>query len=288
MNILIIGSGYIANNLIPHLEKKHQIYVLSKLSKDSESDNPTYVYNEILTHESIKKVIEQYRINVVINSIGIIKESKGRTFNSSHIETVKKIIDAIDNKKVKLLHISALGVGDNIKTKYFKSKEEAEKLITNSKIDYTIIRPSILWGRGDLSISYFAKLIRIFHIFPLFSRGKYLLQPIYIDDFSSFISKSLSQENYSRRIVEIAGPRTFMFKDIITILAKVQKTKVIKVSIPKWLSKLIARVGDLIPLPINTDQLIMLESGNYLKKRRTNSIFQITTPTGIERFSKEQ
>ncbi|MEI6886662.1 MAG: NAD-dependent epimerase/dehydratase family protein [bacterium] len=269
MNILVTGStGYIGKNLIQKLATtKHNIYELSRNTSKDDTCN----------------IIKNNKITCIINLVGIIKETKDNTFEKSHIEFIKELIEVGNKTHIKLfIQLSALGVYENIQTKYFKSKELAEEIIKASNIPYTIIRPSIIFGKSDSSIAMFSKIMRLTHIFPVFAGGKYLIQPVHIDDLTNLIINIILSSKYINRTIEIAGPKTYMFKEMIKAIKKNNKTKALIISIPMFLSKLIASLGNIAPLPIDTDRLTMLLKGNYIKRRKNNSIIQISGTLGLE------
>ncbi|MEI6462235.1 MAG: NAD(P)H-binding protein [bacterium] len=269
MNIGIAGSnGYVGKNIISEFKKtKHTVVSLERN----------------LNVDEISEVIKTNKIDCIINAVGIIKETKTNTFESAHVEYVNKLLEAGKKNNLKLfVQISALGVGENIQTEYYKSKEKAEEIIKSSGIPYTIIRPCMLFGKGDKSLSFFLKIMKTLHILPIFSGGKYLIQPLHIDDLTSLVTNVIGSSRYANRIIEIAGPKTYMYKEMIKAIKKSKKTKALLINIPTFLSKAIALIGNILPLPIDSDRLTMLTKGNYLKRRKTNSIIQITGTHRLE------
>lgn len=251
MNILISGSsGYIGKNLKDKFKaSKHNLVILEKN----------------LSIDDIANIIKNNKVDCVINLVGMLKEKKNNTFESVHVELLKNLLEAGNKTHLKLfVQMSALGVGENIQTEYFKTKEEAEELIKSSSIPYTIIRPALIFGKGDKSISFFLKIMKTVHVMPVFGGGKYLVQPVHIDDITNLIMNVIDNTRYENRIIEIAGPKTYMFKEMLKALKKVTHTKSLLINLPMFISKDIASFG------------------NYLKRRKNNSIIQITGVKGLE------
>jgi NADH dehydrogenase len=115
-----------------------------------------------------------YQADIIINTIGILKETK-HTFEESHIQTVKKLLPVCKNKK--LIHISALGSRINHPSKYKHTKAVAELLIQKNLQNYAIIKPSIVMGKGQKLYDDLAKFKNI----PLITVPKMTVSPLEID-----------------------------------------------------------------------------------------------------------
>jgi len=114
------------------------------------------------------------------------------------------IINACNRSGVKrLVHLSALGTSPEAKSEYHRTKLLAEEAISESSLDYTIFRPSVIFGEDDAFVNLFAPLIRKLPVMGVIGSGNYRMQPVYIEDLVSCMVRSLDDKITFGRIYEI-------------------------------------------------------------------------------------
>lgn len=280
MKIAVTGGfGFVGRNLVNRLlTDNHEVVVLSYARSDLS------VYNGVvkLIHGSIdnRTSLEAAFNNcdIVIHLVGIIAETKSKTFIQTVIEGTKNIVLASQAVSVKkIIYVSALGTNSQAKSKYHQSKYKAEQIITESGIQYLIIRPSLIYGEGDGFVSMLKKMITYSPVLPVIGDGKYKMQPVYIDDLTEVIAKSISQPAVKNKIIDVAGPEKLEYLEILYILKSVLNKKRMNLFLPVLLMKFIASVMEKIvkPAPLTTDQIIMMEAGNTGDIEEMIRIFEI-------------
>jgi uncharacterized protein YbjT (DUF2867 family) len=205
--------------------------------------------------------------DAVINLIGIIREARGRgiTFERLHVEATRNMLSAAQAVGVKrLLQMSALGTRAGSGSGYFRSKFKAEEEVRASGLDYTIFRPSIIFGPGDAFVNQFAKILRISPVMPVIGDGKYQMQPISVDDVARCFVDALQMPETIGKTYQLCGPDRMTFNEILdTIGRALGKDRVLKIRNPLFLMRLIVPVLEGFPLfPISSDQLAMLVEGS--------------------------
>jgi len=121
-------------------------------------------------------------IDIVINAVGIIAETKEQKFSDLHTKAPIALFKACELAGVKkVIQISALGTNANAITQYHKSKREADEYLRNSTLHYCILKPSIVYGEDGVSTELFKGLSAL-PVTPIIDDGEQLLQPIYIND----------------------------------------------------------------------------------------------------------
>ena len=83
---------------------------------------------------------------------------------------------------------------------------------------YTIIRPTLVFGAGDLLLSNMAWALRRFPVFPVFGNGNYQVQPVYAEDLAALAVDAGSRGDSF--VADAAGPETFTFEEMLRLLAK--------------------------------------------------------------------
>lgn len=168
MRICIFGNtGFLGSEVVKKLNNNFEIILPSRKIEED------YSYgNKIFTSFNPDKNIKIFTPDIVLNLIGILKETSGITYEKVHVFNTKEIVSASLNYGVKkIIHISAYGVFKGCKSRYFKTKEESENIIKSSGLDYLIIRPSVILGEGQMLLKELKK-ISSFVPFVLSPSGK--------------------------------------------------------------------------------------------------------------------
>jgi len=201
----------------------------------------------------------------IINLIGIIKETKDISFDFAHHLVPMSLVSAARDAGVKrFLQMSALGVGRGIDTEYMETKHLGENVITASGLDWTIFRPSLVYGPGDHLTTMLAKAIRLAPFFPVIGDGKYKFQPVSVFNVADGFVKAVDKPQAFGKIYEIGGPDVFTFDELLDNIAKaLGKRQVRKIHFPAGFVLLKARLfGRLMPGPLSVDTIKMLLAGS--------------------------
>ena len=106
----------------------------------------------------------------------------------------------------RIVHFSVANVSPEFRLPYFRGKWQVEKVLKDTGLPYAIIRPTLVFGEGDLLLNNMAWALRRFPFFPVFGKGDYPVQPIYAEDLAA-------------HAVDAAGPETFTFEELLRLLA---------------------------------------------------------------------
>jgi uncharacterized protein YbjT (DUF2867 family) len=205
--------------------------------------------------------------DAVVNLIGIIREvhSRGVTFERLHVEATRNMIAAARSGGVRrYLQMSALGTRAGASTGYFSSKFRAEEEVRSSGLDYTIFRPSIIYGPKDEFVNQLAGLLRGLPAMPVIGDGEYLLQPVAADDVARCFALALEKPETVGQCFELCGPDRMSYNELLdTVAGAIGKKSPLKVKNPLSLMRLVVPVLQRLPFfPITSDQLEMLVQGS--------------------------
>ena len=275
------GTGFVGSHIIENLLKEgHEVVVMTRSSADSV--NPTEkkirkVQGDLFNKDSIKEHLRN--IDAIIHLVGIIVEARGEgSFEKVHYEGTKYIVDsAVDMGIRKYIHMSALGAEEGAKSKYHQSKYIAEEYVKASGLDYTIFKPSVIHGEGDVFVNMYAKMMRLSPFVPIIGNGRVKMQPVYVNDVATLFTKAVSEEKYSNQTYEVGGPDKLSFDEIVDTIARVVGKTRFKVHMPIGFMKLNASLMQPVMKkpPISKDQLIMLEKDNTCDIKRVKEDFNI-------------
>jgi len=134
--------------------------------------------------------------DAVIHLVGIISEVGENTFENVHVGGTRNVVAAAREQGIKrFIHMSALGTRPNAVSRYHRTKWESEEIVRGSGLNYTIFRPSLIFGPRDMFVNLFAKIIRFSPIVPILGRRDARFQPVAIETVAGafvFGSKALS------------------------------------------------------------------------------------------------
>ena len=156
------------------------------------------------------------KCSVMIHLAGVGHHVGGLGF-SQNITLANSAIDACKNANIpKIIFTSGLGA-DSATSAYFTSKLEAERIIKKSHIPYIIFRASYIVGRGDALTRKISKLAKArLCIVP--GDGKYIIQPIHIDDACSAILSLALSDRLANKTLDLVGPRKISYKNFVSMI----------------------------------------------------------------------
>ena len=152
----------------------------------------------------------------------------------SHADAVKNTITLFDAAKKagvkRIVHISITNPSNEFNLEYFSGKAKLEEILKDSGLSYTILRPTVLFGKEDILINNIAWALRRFPVFAVFSNGQYRLQPIYVDDLAELAVEQ--GENKEDIVINAIGPETFTYKGLIKTIGDIIGKKRPIISVP--------------------------------------------------------
>ncbi|MBI5454158.1 MAG: NAD(P)H-binding protein [Deltaproteobacteria bacterium] len=268
MKVLVTGgTGFIGSNIVSALKTRgHEVVAcvrdpararmvlgVEAVACDFERDTEPLVWTGRLKG-----------VDAVVNAVGIITERKGATFKALHSKTPKALFEGAQKAGVKkIVQISALGADERAESRYHLSKKEADDFLRGLSIDWVIVRPSLVFGKGGASTRLFSALSSL-PVIPVFGEGEELLQPISIEDLSRAVVNILEDESAKRLTIDAAGGEAITYAQMLSVYRKrlgLGRARFLK--IPMSIARIIACAGDITKTgPLNTETLGMLKRGN--------------------------
>jgi NADH dehydrogenase len=203
----------------------------------------------------------------VIHLVGIIREfpARGITFERLHVETTRNVLGAAQAQGVKrYLQMSANGTGPAATTEYHRTKWQAEEAVRGSALDWTIFRPSLIFGRGGEFVTMLADLIRKLPVVPVIGDGQYRMQPVAVAQVAESFVRALTMPETVGRIYLLGGGESYSYDEILDLTGKaIGRDQVTKLHQPLFMVKpMIKMMEHADSFPITSTQLEMLLAGN--------------------------
>ncbi|MFB6092072.1 MAG: complex I NDUFA9 subunit family protein [Haloquadratum sp.] len=268
MKVLVVGgSGFIGSALCRELHARdHDVTALSR--NPSKSDLPSgvdKVMGNVREYGTIKDAFEGK--DAVYNLVALsplFKPSGGEEMHDKiHRQGTEHAVRAAEKHGVdRFVQLSALGADPDGPTAYIRAKGEAEAIVTESVLDYTIVRPSVVFGEGGEFVS-FTKLLAPPYVSALPGGGKTRFQPVWVGDLVPILADAIEDDAHVGEIYEIGGPDELTLAEIARMIHAADGRPTTVVPVPMRLAKLGLTIGDLIPgFPMGKDQFRSLKFDN--------------------------
>jgi uncharacterized protein YbjT (DUF2867 family) len=201
-------------------------------------------------------------IDVVINAVQfpgspIENRGKGYTFEETDLKGTRHQVDAAKAAGVRrFVYVSGVGAERDAKEHWFRYKWEAEQYVRVSGIEWSIVRPTWIYGPGDLSLNRFLGLGKFLPFIPMFGDGKQDMQPVFIDDVGRVVSDAATKPEAAGQVFELGGPEVMSMNDVVKTALDVQGKKRPLLHQPVFVGKLLGSLPNLPLLPALTADAI--------------------------------
>ncbi len=287
--VIVGGSGFIGSAIANRLCEAG-VKVLIPTRRRSRAGhvlllpNVDVVETDVHDPSALTRLFED--ADAVINTVGVLHSRPGSPFGPdfarAHVELPQKIVAACRAAGVaRLVHISALGAGADAPSEYQRSKATGEVAIraAGPEIDWTILRPSVVFGRGDSFLNLFADLARLFPVLPL-AGASCRFQPVYVEDVAEAAWQSLIRSEAAGQTFELAGPTVYTLRQLVEYVSSLVGKPRPVIALPEGIGMLQARLMELAPQP--------LMSRDNVRSMRVDNVASGTplpfglTPTALE------
>jgi len=268
MNVLVAGgTGFIGRHLCTALRSRgHDVTALAREPDDDDlPDGVTVAVGDVTAYDSIEDAFEGQ--DAVVNLVALepmFAPSGGEGMHERvHLGGTEHCIQAAETHDVdRFVQLSALGADPDGETHYIRAKGKAERSVQVSKLEWTIFRPSVVFGDGSGFLSFTRKLTPPL-LAPLPGGGRTRFQPIYVGELVSMLADALEEDGHVGETYEIAGPEVLTLREIAKLVRRARGQSVTVVPVPMALAGLGLTVAGAIPgFPMGRDQYRSLRFDN--------------------------
>jgi uncharacterized protein YbjT (DUF2867 family) len=257
--ILITGAaGYIGRHLVARLVAQGErprclVREMNRAKKILPADKVELVQGATTSPASLDAAVQG--IDTIVHAAFLTadrKQSAGNEYEKTNVQGTANLLKAAKRAGVKrIIEMGGLGTKPDKPGSYMQGRYLAEKMLKESGLDWTIIQPSVLFGKDAPFIRGLADLIRTAPIVPLIGGGKTMFQPIYVEDVVTIIIKVLEDPGRTtNKTYTIGGPAYYSFTQVIDALLQTMHKQRIKVLAPRSLVGIGAAVMEaVLPKP---------------------------------------
>jgi uncharacterized protein YbjT (DUF2867 family) len=270
MRIAVIGAtGFVGRHVVARLsESGHRVIAVSREGRRRSEWREAVEARaaDVTTGAGLAEALEG--ADAAVHLVAIPRESKGRTFEEVNVGGTGRAVEAAMAAGVKrFVHLSALGVIDDAKLDYLYSKWRGEQIVRDSKLDWVVLRPSLLFGPGDGFFSLVRTTLKWWSpgVVAVPGSGDARFQPLAVDDLAVAVERSLADAGHVRQVHEIGGPAWITYEEIVDEVMRVTRMRRLKLKMPIPLLSALTTVTDrVLPIfPVSHDQISSLQRPNY-------------------------
>ena len=159
-----------------------------------------------------------------------VRSNHGAASFEAAVRNTGVLIDAAREAGVRrLVHVS-IANPDKSDLPYYRGKAQLEQRVRDSGLSYAIIRPTLLFGHGDVLINNISWFIRHLPVFGIPGDGQYRLQPVFVEDYADrIVSAGATTESLT---VDVAGPEIFTFEGLVRMLRDAMARRIVLMRVP--------------------------------------------------------
>jgi NADH dehydrogenase len=210
------------------------------------------------------RLVETLRgVDTLYNTYWVRFPHEGMTFEAAVANTKILFECAVQARVRKIVHISVTQASPESPLPYYAGKGRQEEALMTLGMPYSIVRPTLVFGREDILLNNIAWLIRKFPLFPIAGDGSYRLQPVYVGDLAEIAVKQAN--GFDSRIVDAIGPESYSYRGLVELIAKNIGKEVAFVRMSPGLTILLGKIAGLFvrDVVLTSNELKGL-MGNYL------------------------
>ena len=179
-----------------------------------------------------------------------VRAPHGELTHAAAVENTKRLIDAARRSGVRRIIQTSIANPTGSTLSYYRGKAALEDAVRSSGLSYGIVRPTLLFGEGDVLINNIAWLLRHLPVFAIPGDGRYRLQPMHVEDHARLQVEVGSETK--NVIVDSAGTEIFTFDELVHLLRRGLNLRTLVVHTPPAL----ALAGALIAGRLAGDMLL--------------------------------
>lgn len=282
--LMIGGAGFVGQAIAAELGKRHQRVLIPTRQKRGLDTLKTNPFVEIIqiskdSEDQMEAWMKRLGPNgVVINLAGILHDSQGSPygpkFKATHVDLTRKMTECMKRIGLKrYIHMSALGASSNGPSMYSRSKGDAEEIVRESGLDWTIFRPSVIFGEKDQFINLFGRLQKLAPFLPL-AGASVKFQPVAVQDVAQAFVKALDLPKTIGKKYDLAGPKVYTMAELVGLAGEKFGCRRPVIPLPNALAYLQAWMLEYAPGPtlMSRDNLASMKQDNILPKGQANCL----------------
>lgn len=271
------GTGFLGSAIVRELlARGERVAVLGRDASRTRAAFPEGVEaREGDVREPATLAAAMQGIDIVINAVQfpnspIENRRKGHTFEEVDLKGTRHQVDAAKDAGVRrFVYLSGVGASRDAEKHWFRYKWEAEKYLQDSGIEWVVIRPTWVYGPGDVSLNRFLQMGTRLPFVPMFGDGEQEMQPVFIDDVARVTADAALRPEAANELFEIGGPEVMTMNEVVSAALEVKGAKRRLLHQPAAIGKALGALASLLPSPpLTADTVDFITSPATADNRR--------------------
>lgn len=285
MTILVTGAaGFLGNNVVRRLAEQGKpvramVRNVDKAQKRlaDVKDKIEIVQGDVADREGLKTLMRD--VSTVIHLVAIALEKGGQTYEAVNYQGTVNVVDAAKAAVVpRFIYMSQNGADPNHFSRFLRSKGRAQEYVASSGLQWTALRPSVIFGTQDEFFNSIARMVRLTPlVFPNIGGGTAQFQPVSVHDVAEATVRCVDNDDTIGKAFPLGGLEVLTLKEIEQRILKAMGTNRILIPGPTWLLKPAVFVMEkVLPgSPVSTTLLELLKVPNIVSDNALVSYFNM-------------
>lgn len=164
-------------------------------------------------------------VDTVIHMAAVTGKAKPKNYFKVNADATQFLLQMCEKSNVKyFLFVSSIAAKFKYTNHYYyaRSKQQAESHVQGSGLKYTILRPTMIFGKGSSIVSGFSRFTR-FPFIPVFGKGDIQVQPVHVDDVAETINHIVRHSRFDNEIIELGGREICSIQNLLERIHQKQK-----------------------------------------------------------------
>ncbi len=275
---LVGGTGFVGSYLVDELLRQgHDPVLLVRPGSEHRvrhAERCGLVSGDLDDHDAVRETVRG--CDATVYNVGILREdtARGVSFEALHFEAARRVMDYAEEAGVQRFALMSANGARVDGGRYQSTKYKAEQYLRASAMDWTIHRPSVLFGNPRGRMEFATQLYRDIVSRPIpapwffdgllpLRAGAMELSPVHVENVAQIMVAALERDDCRGRILSLGGPQRLSWRRILEVIGDATGHRVLGVPTPAWAVKAVATVlGDSDIMPVTREQISMLMEGN--------------------------
>ena len=225
------GTGFVGGAIARELRRRgHRVVVLShrgEAGRGSLPDDVELRTADVADVSSLARALaglDAVVIALAFRNSPMESPRRGQTFELVDARGTERLVTAARDAGVqRVIYLSGAGAAPDARRHWFRAKWRAEEAVRKSGLTWTIVRPTWIFGPGDVSLNRFLGFARSLPFVPLTNTGRQRLAPVFVDDAARLAADSVTAPAAENQVFELGGPEAISMREIIARALRVAR-----------------------------------------------------------------
>jgi len=199
--------------------------------------------------------------SAIVHTVAVAVEKRPGDYEAVNIQGTVNVVEATKSSDTRrLVNVSQLGASPDLPYRFLASKGKAQAYVAASGLDWTALRPSVIWGPEDEFANIFARLAPLSPlVYPIVGNGQSRFQPVWVEDVVTCLVRCLDDPTTIGHEYELGGPEVLTLEEIErrTLAARGARRLFVRVPLPV-MRGVVTMMETLLPSPPVTRSLLDL------------------------------